>query len=349
MADEQRYDDEILLIDFALDRCDEALSRQVRQRLTGDAALRRLHDDIRNTFAAMDLSVEADPPEGLVERTLARLRSARETDALLAREELSRRDVIRPTFSLREAGAIAGVVLLLLSVFGVSYREARRRQDRTQCGARVARLGAGLLTYANQNRKYLPAAGETPNRNWLPKASQPAVSNSRALFPLLRRGYVEPTAFQCPAVGGRSFVVRAGMTDFPHPESITYSYQYSIGMPGLWMEDRKLVGVKMSMAILADGTPLFPNGRFRADRVRAPVSDNHDGWGQNVLYLDMHVEFQRRASVGVHGDNIYLSQGIYEYDGDEAPAGPTDTFLLPAFSNVGSYQVEPRSVQPKPQ
>jgi len=26
---------------------------------------------------------------------------------------------------------------------------------------------------------------------------------------------------------------------------------------------------------------------------------------------------------------IYLRDGLLEYEGDEAPAGPTDTFLLP--------------------
>lgn len=342
MVDNQRAN-EMLLIDFLLGRCDDARAEEVRRRLGSDEALRRLHDDIRRTFAAMDLATEHEPPEDLVERTLARIRSAKQTDALLAREELQRRDVIRPTFSLREVGAIAGVVLLLVSVFGVSYREARRRRQRTMCGAQVARLASGLLTYASHNDKYLPAAGESPRRNWLPAAGRPGISNSAALFRLIKARYVEPPAFQCPAVGGRSFVVVAGMKDFPHPESITYSYQYAIGLRGPWLEDKRFAKIKMSMAILSDSTPLFAGGQFRPDRLATAVSDNHDRVGQNVLYLDMHVEFKRRASVGVNGNNIYIAEGVYEYDGDEVPTGPDDTFLLPAFSNLqvdGSRQVE---------
>jgi hypothetical protein len=36
--------------------------------------------------------------------------------------------------------------------------------------------------------------------------------------------------------------------------------------------------------------------------------------------------------VGVDGDNIFLVQGKEEYDGTEAPANATDSFLLPAWS-----------------
>jgi anti-sigma factor RsiW len=342
MANDKR-DNEMLLIDYLLGQCDEAQAEEVRRRLEADPALRRLHDDLRNTFSAMDLAPQAEPPEDLAERTLARIRSAKQTDALLAREELSRRDVIRPTFSLVELGAVAGVVLLLISVFGVSYREARRRQDRAQCAANVARLGSGLLTYANKNNRYLPMAAASAPRNWLPKNGRPAVSNSSALYLLVAAGYVDPPAFLCPAVGGRTFVVKMGMTDFPGPTTITYSYQYSLDPGGLSIEDRRLAKVKVSFAILSDTNPVFANGEFHPERVAAPVSDNHDREGQNVLYPDMHVAFKRRASVGVNGNNIYIAEGIYEYDGDEAPTDLFDSFLLPAFIETQGYEAVPDS------
>lgn len=86
------------------------------------------------------------------------------------------------------------------------------------------------------------------------------------------------------------------------------------------------------MAILADRNPLFTAGRLRKDRMSRAVSENHARTGQNVLYLDMHVDWTTRPDVGVMGDNIYLSGTRREYVGDEAPVGPTDSFLLPAFS-----------------
>jgi hypothetical protein len=323
--------DEAMLIDFLLGRCDESQAREIQRRIEREEPLARLRDDLRNTFAALDLAVEYEPPEGLVSDTMARIRSARQTDALLAREELGRQDVIRPTFSFREMGAVAGVILLLVSIFGVSYRETRRRKDLAQCASQEAKMGAGLLTYANRNDGYLPGTGGSGSR-WLATTSQPAVSNSIGLFALAKSGHVEPKTFQCPAVGGRPFLVQASMTDFPEAGCISYSYQYSLGVRGLWIEDRRLSGLKGSMVILADSTPVFADGRFRADRVRTAVSDNHGRAGQNVLYLDMHVEFKRRPSVGVMGDNIYLVQGVFDYQGEEKPRSLIDTFLLPAFS-----------------
>ena len=62
--------DEVLLIDFVLGRCEPAQAQEVQRRLEQDAAFRRLHDDLRNTFAAMDLAVEHEPPESLVARTM---------------------------------------------------------------------------------------------------------------------------------------------------------------------------------------------------------------------------------------------------------------------------------------
>lgn len=329
---DQRENDEILLIDSLLGRCDGGQQELIRRRLADEPELRRLRDDLRNTFAAMGQAVEYEPPAHLVESTMARVRSARQTDALLAREQLNRRDVIRPTFSLRELSAVAGVLLLVFTIFGVSYRDAQRREDQRNCANRLAELGAALRNYANTNGGYLPATGVQEAR-WLPASGQPAVSNSTGLFRLVKLGYVSAPSCQCPAVGGDSFVVQAGMVDFPASRFIGFSYHHSLGTKGLWTEDPRLMKVAKSMAILADSTPLFAGGQFHPDRVRAPVSENHHGEGQNVLYLDTHVEFRQRPCVGVQGDNIYLAEGIYSYDGDEAPTGPTDTFLLPAFPN----------------
>ena len=133
-------------------------------------------------------------------------------------------------------------------------------------------------------------------------------------------------------MGGPSFVVRAGMTDFPSATFISYSYHHTSGPDRPRLNDPRLQGVKEHMAILADSTPLFDDGTFRPDRVNASAGDNHGVTGQNVLYLDMHVDWKDEASVGVNRDNIFLAGSIRDYHGTEAPAGPQDTFLLPAFS-----------------
>ena len=64
-------------------------------------------------------------------------------------------------------------------------------------------------------------------------------------------------------------------------------------------------------------------------------SHNHDGDGQNVLYLQGNVAWRPTPAAGVSGDNIFLAEGIEEYVGTEEPTKTTDSFLLPTYSNSG--------------
>jgi prepilin-type processing-associated H-X9-DG protein len=119
------------------------------------------------------------------------------------------------------------------------------------------------------------------------------------------------------------------MRDFPRAEHISYSYQHSLDDHGVSCNDPAVAEAAAEMAILADQTPMFAGGQFRPDRLDAPHSDNHSD-GQNVLYLDGHVPWVTHSAVGVDGDHIFLAGAEREYDGDECPAGRTDSFLLPA-------------------
>jgi hypothetical protein len=347
MTDARTHDDESLLLDLLLGQCSREQAEAIQKRLAENERLRLLHRDISNTLSAIKLLPEVEPPDSLVASTMSRIASARRTDALLAREGLARRDVIRPTFSLRELGTVAAVAVVLFGIFGLSYVEVQRRKDRNLCAAQVARLGSALLTYANKNDGYLPSTG-TARIRWLPSTDQPAVSNSSSLFKLVLGDFAKPPTFQCPAVGGESFAIQSGMNDFPASKYVSYSYQHSLGPRGLWIEDKALSDVRKDMAILADSTPVFPHGLFRADKVRQAISENHGGTGQNILYLDMHVDFKRSPTVGVNGDNIYLAQGVDKYDGVEKPTTPTDTFLLPAFPESAEVPTEQPPQTPLP-
>jgi len=323
-------DDEMTLIDFLLGECDDTRAEAVRSRLARDASFRKLRDAIERTVAAIRLAPEVEPPHDLVEKTLARIQSARQTEALIAREEFNRR-VFRPTFSLRELGALAAVVVLLAIILIPSIRKARQLTLAGQCRSYVGRIGTALHIYANDNDDYLPGLS-AQNARWLPAEGQPAVSNSAGLFRLVTGHYEEPVVFQCPAVGGRSFEIRAGMLDFPKDEHISYSYQHALGAYLIRRSDPSLMAVAETMVILADSTPLFRDGKFCPERLRNPISDNHDRAGHNVLYLDMHAGWAELATVGVGNDNIFMAGGICDYQGDERTVSQRDTFLLPAFT-----------------
>jgi Tfp pilus assembly protein PilE len=328
---DQRRTDEQLLIDYVLDEVDATDRRRIEERLVEDEQFASLHADIKRSFLAMELAPRENPPGDLVERTMARIESAKRTRQLIEQQEMTRRRTYWPMFSLRELSAMAAVVVLLVAVFVPSLQQARQRTVRSECAAQAGQIGHALQRYATSNNDRLPHV-EADTSRWLPNGNDEFVNPSRSLFTLIRQDMASPVWFQCPAVGGPSFVVEAGQNDFPGGRYVSYSYQHSLGNSVLSRRDAEVATKASEMAILADDTPLFRDGRFLPKRVQHPVSENHGGEGQNVLYLDAHVRWSPQSYVGVDNDNIYLADGVLEYDGTERPQSKTDSFLLPSFS-----------------
>ncbi len=335
-----RSENERLLIDYLLGRCEADQADAVADRLAGDGEFRKLHDDVRNTLAAMRLMSALEPPAGLADRTIRRIRQVRSTEAIIAREEISRPAVSRRTFSLRDLVAtVAAVIIVGVVLFATGGDLLRTIRGPSQaammemCQANQQKIGQAIGLYADENAGYLPVAADSQQR-WMAASGEEAVSNSQGLYKLIQQGYAPPEVFQCPATGGHKpskLTHQAGMVDFPAREFVNYSYQYAMGKaPSL--NDPAIGGALAEMAILADSNPLFQDGRFVAGRLHSAVSDNHRGRGQNVLYLAGNVKWNETAEAGVGGNNIYLADGIFDYTGDETPANSADTFLLPAYS-----------------
>jgi hypothetical protein len=129
------------------------------------------------------------------------------------------------------------------------------------------------------------------------------------------------------------------------------------------------------MAILADRGPFFENGgpqddptwatkdrlaanvqkgaEIKLDKVNENATDilradndkwkpynsrNHAQEGENVMFHDSHVEFQKKPIVGPNGDNIYTWQSAYTMektllgrvpDDKRGPWTQTDAVLVP--------------------
>ena len=333
---EQRKKDEALLIDYLLDRCDEATGRQVELRLEKDTGFQALRGDLVNAFDALKLLGAPEAPEDLAERTLERIASARRSTAATARRELA--GAGRPTFSLRELGTVAAAAVIMALLFVPWAKQARNRALQVKCAANVGQIGTGMKNYALDNQDSLPLAYAS-NAAWLPGSGRKLVSNSAGLFHLVNDYYAPVGVFQCAAdsdAAGEVFDVNVGMTDFPAAKYISYSYQHSIGPESLSRPNSILLPVAGEMAVLSDKTPVFENGRFQAGvlSLSRVSSRNHGRRGHNVLYLDWGVKWQERATVGVDGDNIFLKQDEEDYDGTEGPANATDSFLLPAWSGT---------------
>jgi len=316
-----RVRDEQLLIDYALGRSDGAAAEDVRRRLAEDADFAALHADVANTLEALGTWPAPDPPEDLVEQTLERVGAVRRTEMLLAAQPEGA-EPRPPVFSFRELVAIAAAVVLAVGILIPSLRRARQLADRGLCAANMGQIGAALQHYAGGNDDLLPA---TPAEAewWLPRPGKQVSSNTEGLFLLIRHGYAQPEAFQCPATGEDAFVIRPGMRDFPSRRAVNYSYQHSINARMRYSE------LHARLVILSDDNPVFAGGRFHPERVDCTVSDNHGGGGQNVLYPGGDVVWATHNRVGVDGNNIFLAEGILDYLGREKPTSPTDSFVIP--------------------
>lgn len=329
MEDHNPLQDEELLIDDLLGRLEQPQAEALQRRLENEPALCARRDSIANALAALDQLPQPEAPKGLAERTLAHI--AQQTALRRAAGRETPVGGIRPSFSLREAIAIAGVIVILASILVPSLRTAGQRSQWSRCEAQAGRIGSAMQAFAINNNGELPRAADTPSA-WLADAPEPSVSNSAGLFKLLRTGYLKsPTVFQCPSQAGPSFAVEPNMTDFPKPEHVSYSYQHAMGTP-LNIHNPSLSQALGKMVILADQTPVFAGGRFNPDRVQDPLSDNHDQLGQSALYLDGHVKWVKHANVGINNDNIFLADDLTHYTGTERPANATDSFLLPAYT-----------------
>jgi prepilin-type processing-associated H-X9-DG protein len=318
-----REQDERLLIDFVLGQSEEAAAQEVEARLK-EEEFSRLHKGVEATFALLNLLPPTEPPANLTERTMARVRAMRKTEALAAAPQLRVR-AWTPRFSIHEMSALAAGLMLVIGIVLPSVRHAQRMATRTHCEANMAQIGTGLNQYAAENNDFLPPARLAANANWLTSKS----GNSSALFQLVTNAAAKTDVFQCPGTPSQGFAYQAGMLDFPHPKAISYSYQHSIGKT-IRRSAPEYAQAGKNMAILADATPAFRNGKFDPTTCRRNVvSSNHAQCGQNVLYLDGHVDWADTCRAGVDGNNIWIAEGIYDYKGDEKPAFPLDSFLLP--------------------
>lgn len=319
------HPDDALLVDFTLGRLEAEQARQVRDRLAGDEQFACRSQAVARTLGRLDEYRVEGPDESLYARTMAKVNAAGKTSALLDRESAEARPVSFPTFSLRELGAVAAVLLIAAGVLLPSWQHARALSRRQMCVANAGRIGAGMTQYAHENAGYLPTIARQ-GAAWMPKPDRPSFSNSQNLFALVRGEFTDPANFVCPNAGSAPLTVTSNMIDFPDARYISYSYHNNVNIAA----PLRLGDGPARMVILSDSSPMFEAGRLHAERV-GENSANHAGRGQAVLRLDMSADWTERPDVGVDGDNIWTARGVEQYSGDETPADQNDSFMLQSY------------------
>ncbi len=229
---------------------------------------------------------------------------------------------------------ILGVILAILLVVLPGPRELSRR---LVCSANVKGIGTSAKIYANDHRgrwdlafdetaigriKYTGLIGGGRGTPVSPSRTQPSrggrgeareLSPTRAFWQLVRSGSATVKQFICPTSSdvpdGTDNI--GAYYDFAGYENISYGFQVPFGPRATIATE----GTDNRMPLAADKGPYVdaniatPPPDLGIDALpgkwRLFNSPNHSGEGQNVLFADGHVSFQKTPIVGIDHDNIY--------------------------------------------
>ena len=244
----------------------------------------------------------------------------------------------------------------LFPVWFIIANQPRSVAFRMVCGTNLSGIGKAMLMYANDYDDEFPRAGgkngvwsnNTPD--WLADSQFVAyglnadgtggrATISASLYLLTKYEQVEPKRFVCnrdsgttefkPARYGVPNKELIELWDFgPEPtKHCSYSYHMPYGPYAL------TTSYLPGMAVAADRNPwidspfekardfsLFkpdvaPFDGTQDDACRGNAA-SHQGNGQNVLFMDGHVEFTRHSFCGINEDNIYTY-----WDGEDKVRG----------------------------
>ena len=339
-----------LLFDYCLGMTTGQEAAQAEALIRSRKHAAEIYGTLQSVLSPLNaLAAEPCPcPDGLAERTIARLIEAKradsgpgELDALLERER-ARLPAMRFSFwgNFGKVVAAAAGVMLLAAVLVPSLGYARQRYWQQQCQGHLGSIFQGLSGYASEHDGLLPALGrKAGDPYWMVGCpGRENHSNTRPAWVLVKNRYVSPEQFVCPAVR-RAADLQFGTlrvqdyNDFPGREYVGFSFR-------VCCPKAEISALRGRQVLMADLNPLaesFPSDYSTPVTIRlsqemlAVNSANHNRRGQNVMSCDGSVQFTRTRQVGDPQDDIFSLQEMQsggDVNGCEVPSSETDVLLF---------------------
>jgi len=274
----------------------------------------------------------------------------------------------RKGLTLIELIVVIVAIVMLAIILLQALQKPKINSMRLICGTNLKGLGSSMYVYAYDYDDQFPVLGgdkntwssttagwDDPDKDWSNSASSRTVSAS--LYLLVRYADVGFKSFICPKGNQQPFEPKRGqdatrLWDFgPDPANHqSYSYQFPYGS--------RFAASGSSLpenAIMADRSPWFDenltassiekeDGKTYSDKValidpqgkdnwklRIGNSQPHDREGQNVLFGDSHVSFEKRPDVASKRDNIFTIADMSLDDDSRYSRG-----IAPTAEKVGS-------------
>jgi len=255
--------------------------------------------------------------------------------------------------------AIAGILLpIFIGLLPILYAMANAPRSiafRMVCGTNLSGIGKAMLIYANDYNDELPLAGGK-NSIWGRQVNYDAstrykaygldsdttggkITISSSLYLLVKYAELTPKSFIC---NKDKAVTKFDLSGF-WKRDIDYSKYWDFGsepwkhcsyayhMP--YSSYSLTTSSEPGMAVAADRNPWLPSvgwnvkdfSKFNTVGGKSITKNGntpcHQDEGQNVLFLDSHVDFTSVSFCGVNEDNIYTS-----WDGNDIKKGKQPVF-----------------------
>jgi len=223
-------------------------------------------------------------------------------------------------FTLIELMTVIAIISALVAVSLPNLSRSREEAKRTVCMANQRGIGQAFYLYAMEapDPGVFPAVCQTTtgtSNNFRMFYSQdrsvePSTTGTPSptvdMWAVVRRVFTVPKQFICPSTTDLADPAADTTVyyDFRSINNLSYGYQWQHS------PNRRIIGMASEpvFPVLADGNPYIKGGigtsvTLTNDR-NGPGrgnSTNHNRDGQNVLYQDTHVEFERGPDVGLSG------------------------------------------------